>query len=146
MDWLRKYDGVILCAKRDIHLTQEDGTTAEFTAAISANQISVLNQVKGTSLDGIRVVREFPDVFPEELPGMPPCQDIEFLIELLPRTPPIPKRPYRMPMNELVELKKQIVELQAKGFIHPSSSPWGVTVLFVEKKDGTQRCVWITIL
>jgi hypothetical protein len=71
-DWFRKYDKVILCAKRAIHLTQENGTTVEFVVAVSANQISVLNQVKGTSLDEIRIVREFPDVFPEELPGMPP--------------------------------------------------------------------------
>jgi hypothetical protein len=73
---------------------------------------------------------------------MPPNRDIEFIIEFLPRTPPISKRPYRMPMNELVELKKQIVELQAKGFIHPSSSPWGAPVLFIEKKYQTQMmCV-----
>jgi hypothetical protein len=73
---------------------------------------------------------------------MPPSRDIEFTIELLPRTPPISKRLYRMPLNELVELKKYIVELQAKGFIRLSSSPWGATVLFVEKKVGTQRmCV-----
>jgi hypothetical protein len=65
MDWLRKYDGVILCATRAIHLTQENGTTMEFTTAILANQISVLNQVKGTSLEEIRIVREFPDVFPK---------------------------------------------------------------------------------
>jgi hypothetical protein len=109
MDWLRKYDRVILCAKRAIHLTQEDGTTVEFMAAILANQISVLNQVKGTYLEAIRIVQEFPSVFPEELPGMPPHRDIEFIIELLPGTLPILKRPYRMPMNELVELKKQIL-------------------------------------
>jgi hypothetical protein len=73
---------------------------------------------------------------------MPPDCDIEFIIELLPGTPPISKRPYRIPVNELVELKKQIAELQSKGFIRPSSSPWGAPVLFVEKKDGTQRmCV-----
>jgi hypothetical protein len=76
------------------------------------------------------------------LPGMPLDRDTEFLIELLPETPPISKRPYRMPVNELVELKKQIAELQAKEFIRPSLSPWGAPVLFVEKKDGTQRmCV-----
>jgi hypothetical protein len=85
------------------------------------------------------VVQDYPDVFLEELPGMPPDRDIEFLIELLPVTPPILKRPYRMPVNELVELKNQIAELQAKGFIRPSSSPWGAPVLFVEKNDGTQR-------
>jgi hypothetical protein len=67
--------------------------------AISANQISVLNQVKGTSMDEIRIVQEFLDVLPEELPGMLPNRDIEFIIELLPGTPPISKRPYRMPMN-----------------------------------------------
>jgi hypothetical protein len=61
-----------LCAKRAIQLTQEDGTTVEFVVAISANQISVLNQVKGTSLDEIRIVQDYPDVFLEELPGMPP--------------------------------------------------------------------------
>jgi hypothetical protein len=73
---------------------------------------------------------------------MTPNRDIEFIIELLPGTPPILKRPYRMPMNKLVELKKQIAELQAKAFIRPSLSPWGAPVLFVEKKDGTQRmCV-----
>jgi hypothetical protein len=85
------------------------------------------------------VVQEYPDVFPKELPDMPPDHDIEFLIELLLRTPPISKRPYRMPVNELVELKKQISELQAKGFIRPSSSHWGAPVLFVEKKDETQQ-------
>jgi hypothetical protein len=69
---------------------------------------------------------------------MPPNRDIEFIIELLP-TLPISKRPSRMPMDELVELKKQIAELQAKGFISPSSSPWGAPILFIEKKDGTQR-------
>jgi hypothetical protein len=88
------------------------------------------------------VVHDFPDVFLEEWSGMSPDRNIEFLIELLPGTPPISKRPYRMPVNELVELKKQIAELQAKGFIRPSSSPWGAPILFVEKKDGTQRlCV-----
>jgi hypothetical protein len=142
MDWLSKYDRVILCAKRAICLTQEDGTTMEFMAEISANQINVLNQVQGTSLDKIRVVQEFLDVFPNELACMPPHRDIEFLIELLPKALPILQGPYQMPMNELAELKKQITKLQAKGYVRPSSSPWGVTVLFIEKKDGTQwMCV-----
>jgi hypothetical protein len=138
MDWLGKYDGVILCAKRAIRLTKEDGTIVEFNAAIQAEQVSLLNKVQGTSLNEIRIAREYPDVFLEEIPGMPPDRDIEFTIELLPGTPPISKRPYRMPVNELVELKKQIAELQSKGFIRPSSSPWGAPVLFTEKKDRTQ--------
>jgi hypothetical protein len=75
-------------------------------------------------LEDIKVVQEYPDVFLEELPGMPLDCDIEFLIELLLGEPHISKRPYRMPVNELVELKKQIAELQAKGFIRPSSPLW----------------------
>jgi hypothetical protein len=85
------------------------------------------------------VVQEYPNVFPEELSGMLPDRGIEFIIDLLPRTPLISKRPYRLPVNELVELKKQIVELQSKGFIRPSSSPWGAPLLLMEKKDGTHR-------
>jgi hypothetical protein len=142
MDWLRKYDRVILCAKRAIRLTKEDGTIVEFNAAIQAEQVNLLNKVEGTSWYEIRVVQEYPDVFPEDLPGMPPDHNIEFIIELLPETSPVSKRPYRMPIKELVELEKQIAELQSKGFIRPSSSPWGAPVLFMEKKDGTQwMCV-----
>jgi hypothetical protein len=88
------------------------------------------------------VVREFPNVFPEELPGMPPDTEVEFVIDLLPRTAPISKRPYRMSIEELKELKKQLTELQEAGYIHPSSSPWGAPILFVQKKDESQRmCV-----
>jgi hypothetical protein len=82
------------------------------------------------------VVRDFPDVFPEELPGMPPDREVEFVIDLLPGTTPISKRPYRISVEELKELKKQLTELQDAGHIHPSSSPWGALVLFVQKKDG----------
>jgi hypothetical protein len=134
---LVKYDRVILCAKRAIRLTKKDGTTIEFIATMQADQASLLNQVRGTSLDEFRVVREYPDVFPKDLPSMLLDHDIGFVIDLLPGMPPISKRSYRMPINELVELKKQIAELQPKGFIRPSSSPWGAPVLFVEKKDGT---------
>jgi hypothetical protein len=106
--------------QESIRLTKEDGTIMEFSATIPAEQVSLLNKVQETSLDEIGIVREYPDVFPEELPGMPPDHNIEFMIELLPGTPPISKRPYRMSVKELVELKKQIAELQSKGFIRPS--------------------------
>jgi hypothetical protein len=93
-------------------------------------------------LEDIKIVCEYPDIFLEELPGMPPDRDVEFSIELLPGTAPISKRPYRMDVKDLVELKKQIEELLEKGFIRPSSSPWGAPVLFVAKKDGSRRmCV-----
>jgi hypothetical protein len=91
------------------------------------------------SLETIRVVLEFPDVFPKDLPGMPPKRKVEFDIELLPGTAPISKRAYRVSRPELVELKKQIDELSEKGYIRPSTSPWAAPVLFVEKKDGTRR-------
>jgi hypothetical protein len=88
------------------------------------------------------VVRDFPDVFPEELPGMPPDREVKFVIDLLRGTAPISKRPYRMSVEELKELKKQLTELQEAGYIRLSSSPWGAPVLFVQKKDGSQRmCV-----
>jgi hypothetical protein len=99
MDWLRKYDGVIQCAKRTVRLTKEDGITVEFAAATQSNQTSMPNRMKATTLKEIRVVQEYPDVFLEDLLGMSPVRDIEFLIELLPGTPPISKRPYRMPVN-----------------------------------------------
>jgi hypothetical protein len=90
-------------------------------------------------IEAIRIVSEFPDVFPEELPGMPPERKVEFAIELIPGTTPISKRAYRVSGPELVELKKQIDELLEKGYIRPSTSPWAAPVLFVEKKDGTKR-------
>jgi hypothetical protein len=117
MDWLSKYDRGIQCAMKAVRLTKKDGIIVEFISMAQSDQDSMLNQTKVVALEDIRVVQEYHDVFPEELPGMPPDRDIEFLIELLRGTPPISKRPYRMHVNELVELKKQIVELQAKGFI-----------------------------
>jgi hypothetical protein len=110
-DWLSKYDRVIQCAKKAVRLTKKDGTTVKFVVAVQADQASMLSQMKVTALEEILVVQEYPNVFLEELPGMPPDRDIEFLVELLPETPPISKRPYRMPVNELVELKKQLAEL-----------------------------------
>jgi hypothetical protein len=77
------------------------------------------------------VVRDFPDVFPEELPGMPPDREVEFVIDLLPGTTPTPKRSYMMSVEELKELKKQLTELQEAGYIRSNSSPCGASVLFV---------------
>ncbi|KAL0445949.1 UNVERIFIED_CONTAM: Transposon Ty3-I Gag-Pol polyprotein [Sesamum latifolium] len=87
----------------------------------------------------VPVVREFPDVFPEELPGLPPHREVDFEIETIPGAAPISIAPYRMAPSELKELKKQLEELLDKGFIRPSISPWGAPVLFVKKKDGSMR-------
>ena len=94
--------------------------------------------IQPTNLYDIPVVCEFPDVFPDvfldELPGLPMDIDVEFAIELVPGTAHISRRPYRMPPNELAELKIQLQELLDKGLIRPSSSPWGCLALFVKKK------------
>jgi hypothetical protein len=142
MNRLSKCDGVIQCAKRSVLLTRPQGDIIEFVATLPSMANCVVNQLEGSRLEDIRIMCEFPDVFPDDLPGMPPDQDIEFVIELLRGTAPISKRPYRMVVNELEELKKQLKDLLDKDFIHPSSSPWSAPVIFVEKKDGTQRmCV-----
>jgi hypothetical protein len=100
-----------------------------------------VNSVEGKTLEDIRVANEFPDVFPEDLPSMPPDRDIEFSIEHIPGTAPISKRPYRMDFKDLAELKKQIEELLSKGFIRPSSSPWGAPTLFVDKDGSRRLCI-----
>ena len=82
-----------------------------------------INKLEGKSLENIPVVCDYSDVFPEDLPGLPPDRDVEFVIELQPGTAPISRRPYRMPPNELAELKVQLQDLLNKGFIRPSSSP-----------------------
>ncbi|GJU35713.1 putative reverse transcriptase domain-containing protein [Tanacetum coccineum] len=87
----------------------------------------------------IVVVRDFPKVFPDDLSGLPPIREIEFRIELIPGATPVAKSPYRLAPSELEELSGQLKELQDKGFIRPSSSPWGAPVLFVKKKDGSFR-------
>jgi hypothetical protein len=90
-------------------------------------------------LKKIPVICEYADVFPDELPGIPPDRDIEFAIELQSGMTPISKRHYRMPPAELAELKKQLQELLYKGFIRPSTSPLGCPALFVKKKDESLR-------
>jgi hypothetical protein len=142
IDYLTKYDGVISCAKRMITLTSPQGERVEVNVNMPAEAEAMVNQLEEKSLQNIIIVCEYSDIFLEELPGMPPNHDIEFSIELLPGTAPISKRPSIMDFKDLLELKKQIEELSEKGFILPSSSPWGPQFLFVNKKDGSRRmCV-----
>ena len=123
-------------------LTSPEVERFEFLATLAPASDGTVHQLQGNSVEDIRIVCEYPDAFPDDLPGMPPERDIEFIIDLLPSTAPITKRPYRMSVGELEELKAQLRDLLDKKFIRPSSSPWGAPVIFVEKKDGTQRmCV-----
>jgi hypothetical protein len=147
MNWLSKHKGMINCAKKAVRLTTSSGKEVECVAKNlvtdkATSNIIVLNHLDAASTLDIRTFSEFPDVFTEELLGMPPDREIEFVIELVPGTAPIFKRPYRMAANQLAKLKEQLQELLDKGYIRPSASPWGAPVIFVLKKDGTQRmCV-----
>jgi hypothetical protein len=106
MGWLTKYDAVIHYSKRSVILTSSEGERFEFVASLPSAVDCAVNQLKADLIEDIRVVCEYSDVFPDELPGMPPERDIEFLIDLLLGTAPIAKRPYRMSVGELEELKK----------------------------------------
>ena len=103
----------------------------------------VLDSKRGQiELENILVVKDFMDVFPEELLGIPPERKLDLSIDILPGTTPTSRAPYRMAQTELKELKIQLQELMDKEFIRPSVSPWGALVLFVKKKDGTlQMCI-----
>jgi hypothetical protein len=130
VDWLSKHKVLIDYVNKSIKLTTLDGKELEFDTEMVVTAKGVANHVKVNQLDvsqgsEVPVVNEFPDVFPDELLGMPPDRDIEFVIELKPGTTPIYKTPFRMTTPELAELKEYIKELMEKGFIHPSSPPWG---------------------
>jgi hypothetical protein len=138
MDWLSKYRVLLDCAQKSVKLTTPEGKEMEFVAEPVVTAKGVANHAKVNQLDAsqgseVPVVNEFPNVFPDELPGMPPDRDIKFVIELKPGTTPIYKTPYRMATPELAELKEHIKELLEKGFIHPSSSPWGAPVICPEE-------------
>jgi hypothetical protein len=147
MDWLSKHKVLIDCAKKSVKMTTPDGKELEFVAKPVVTAKRVTNRAKVNQLDAsqgseIPVITKFPDVIPEVLPGMPPDWDIKFAIELKFGTAPIYKTPFRMITLELAELKEHIKKLLEKRFICPSSFPWGAHVIFVLKKDGTQRfCV-----
>ncbi|GKD78559.1 hypothetical protein Tco_1341180, partial [Tanacetum coccineum] len=90
-------------------------------------------------LEDVPIIRDFPEVFPKDLPGLPPTRQVEFQINLLPGAAPVARAPYRLAPSKMKELSEQLQELSDKGFIRPNSSPWGAPVLFVKNKDGSFR-------
>ncbi|GJY91812.1 putative reverse transcriptase domain-containing protein [Tanacetum coccineum] len=119
LDWLSKYHARIICDEKVVHIPI-DGETLIIREDIPA-------------------VREFSEVFPEDLPGLPPVRQVEFQIDLIPRVAPVARAPYRLAPSEIQELSNQLQELADRGFIRPSTLPWGTPVLFVKKKDGSFR-------
>ena len=161
MDWLSRHRATLDCYKKEVKFHRPGKLEVKFRGIrreLSSNIISAMTAQrmlrKGCQgylayvvetekewilVDEIPVVREFPDVFPDDIAGLPPEREVEFTIDLISGTEPISIPPYRMAPVELRELKAQLEELLSKGFIRPSISPWGAPVLFVKKKDGSLR-------
>ncbi|GJT11640.1 putative reverse transcriptase domain-containing protein [Tanacetum coccineum] len=125
MDLLSKYHAKILCDEKVVH--------------IPINGETLIIRVMEKKLEDIPVVKEFLDVFPEDLPGLPPVRQVEFQIDLIPGATPVTRTPYRLAPLKMKELSNQLQELTDRGFIQPSTSPWGAPILFVKKKDGSFR-------
>ncbi|GJR01425.1 putative reverse transcriptase domain-containing protein [Tanacetum coccineum] len=168
MDWLRRCHAVIVCDeklvqvpygnetltfcgnessnRRESRLTVSSCLKAQeymakgcqvFLAHISTKKEG--DKSEGKQIKDVPIVRDFPKVFPEDLPGLPLARPMEFQIDLIPGAAPVARAPYRLAPSEMKELSEQLQELSDKGFIRPSSSPWGAPVLFVKKKDGSFR-------
>jgi hypothetical protein len=160
MDWLSRHRARIICDEKVVHISY-GGETLVVRGERSGTRLSIISCIKTEKyikkgcyaflahitekksdekrLEDVPIVKEFPEVFPEELPGLPPTRQVEFQIELVPGAAPIARAPYRLAPSEMQELSNQLQELLDKGFIRPSSSPWGAPVLFVKKKDGSFR-------
>ncbi|GKE47024.1 putative reverse transcriptase domain-containing protein [Tanacetum coccineum] len=137
MDWLTKYHGVIICDEKIIPQEYFSKGCDVFLAHITIEEAN--DKSKGKRLEDMPIVRDFPEVFPEDLPGIPPARELKFQIDLVPGAAPVARAPYRLAPSEMKELVEQLQELSNKGFIRLSSSPWGAPVLFVKKKDGSFR-------
>ncbi|GJU69224.1 putative reverse transcriptase domain-containing protein [Tanacetum coccineum] len=130
MDWLSKYHARIICDEKVVHIPIDGETLI----------IRVMEKKSHKKqLEDIPIVREFSKVFPEDLPGLPLVHQVEFQIDLIPGAAPVARAPYRLALSEMQELSNQLQELADRGFIRPSTSPWGTPVLFVKKKDGSFR-------
>ena len=150
MDWLSRHHATVDCNRKEVRFCRPGQTEVVFYGLQKTQPNSIMTAMKaikmlrksyqrylayaievrdsGSRLEDIPVVREFPDVFPEDLPVIPPDREIDFQIELVPGTEPISKAPYRMAPLELKELKVQMEELVSKGFVRPSTLPWGALI------------------
>ncbi|GJR59256.1 putative reverse transcriptase domain-containing protein [Tanacetum coccineum] len=171
MDWLIKYQAIIVYAGKIVRIpwgnetliVHDDGSNQGHEARLhiisftktqeymlkgcpvflaNVNTKETKDKSEKKRLEDVPIVQDFPDVFPEDLSGLPPTRQVEFQIDLIPGAAPVARAPYRLTPSEMKELSEQLKELSDKGFIRPSSSPWGSPVLFVKMKDGSfQMCI-----
>ncbi|GJX01478.1 putative reverse transcriptase domain-containing protein [Tanacetum coccineum] len=168
MDWLAKYQAVIVCAEKIIHIPWGNETLivhkhkpsiflpfslcfgsfrvilgvngyVYFTLITHVTTKKTKDKSEGKQLEDVPIIQDFVEVFPKDLLGLPPTRHVELQIDLIPCAAPVARAPYRLAPSEMKELLDQLKELSDKGFIRPSSSPWGAPVLFVKKKDGSFR-------
>ncbi|GKC92989.1 putative reverse transcriptase domain-containing protein, partial [Tanacetum coccineum] len=166
MDWLSMYHAMIVCTEKIVRIPWGEETLIVHGDESNQGNETHLNIISCTKtqkyllkrhhvflahittketedksekkrLEDVPIVRDFPEVFPKDLPGIPPTRQVEFQINLMPGVAPVARAPYRLAPSEMKELSKQLQEQSDKGFIRPSSSPWGAPVLFVKKKDGS---------
>ncbi|GJR15617.1 putative reverse transcriptase domain-containing protein [Tanacetum coccineum] len=158
IDWLVKRDAVIVCGKKEVHIpVKNEMLVVKSNKGMS--RLKVISCIKARKyvekgiqlflayvtekepsekrLQDVHVICDFPEVFPDDLPGPPPPRQVEFRMELVPGATLVAHAVYRLAPSEMKKLSDQLKELSKKGFIHPSSSPWGAPVLFVKKKDGS---------
>nr|GEV95368.1 putative reverse transcriptase domain-containing protein [Tanacetum cinerariifolium] len=158
MDWLVKHDALIVFRKKEVHILVK-GKILVVKGNCGISRLKVVSCIKARKyiergchlfiahvaekelkekrLDDVPIIRDFPEVFPDDLPGLPPSRQVEFRIKLVPGAAPVTRAPYRLAPSEMKELSDQLKEFSEKGFIRPSSSPWGAPMLFVKKKDGS---------
>nr|GFB83001.1 putative reverse transcriptase domain-containing protein [Tanacetum cinerariifolium] len=171
MDWLSRYQAIIVFADKIVRIPwgretlifHGDGSNQEHETQLSIISCAktqkymlkgcqvflahvTTKEAEGKSekkrLENVPIIRDFPEVFPEDFPGLPPTRQVVFQIDLIPSATPVARAPYRLAPSEMKEFSEKLKELSNKGFIRPSSSPWGAPVLFVKKKDGSLRmCV-----
>nr|GFC91121.1 putative reverse transcriptase domain-containing protein [Tanacetum cinerariifolium] len=129
MDWLVKHDVVIVCGEKFVHIPYGNKTLI-IESDKGMSRLKVISCIKAY----VPVICDFPEVFPDDLPGLPPSRQVEFRIDLVPWVAPVSRAPYILAPSKMRELSVQLQELLEKVFIRPSSSPWGTPVLFVKKK------------
>ncbi|GJZ07997.1 reverse transcriptase domain-containing protein [Tanacetum coccineum] len=146
MDWMAKHRAEVVCYEKyirvlygnDMLIVQGERSGVKNESRLEEEETEILER----RIKDVPVVRDFPEVFPEDFPGLPPTRQVEFHIDLIPGAAPVARAPYHLATAEMKELAEQLKELSDKGFIRPSSSPWGAQFLFVKKKDGSfQMCI-----